>query len=449
MIGNYEIVRELGRGGMGIVYEAFEKALDRKVALKILPEESAGDSEFVESFLSEARAAARVSHANIVHVYAVGEDNGIYYIAMEYVEGRTLRQCVTEDGPFEPQRALEIIRLAAQALAEAHRHKIVHRDIKPANIMLTRSGEVKVMDFGLAKMGAGKTGIMSVDGVMGSPLYMSPEQVHGRRLDTRTDIYSLGASLYEMLTATPPYRAATLDDLLEKIVQGPFPDPTEYCTGLLPCIPSLIRKMTTLNPERRHHSADAVIGTIDLCLEELTAHAAPDPSQSTLSGSRDRFVSGAATGGLAPTGLYADERRPDAARPETKPRMESSSLGLRMESSSLGLSDSAIRRASAGAPAGYPNVYELHKRIASYDRGKQILTKVGIVCCFFMAAFAFYTRFRSKSTNIIDWVAPACFIVLTAAAFKFVHWSLDQYVKSIQTKIDELEDPVLRHPRGR
>ena len=224
IIGNYEILSELGRGGMGVVYKAHEQSLQRVVALKILSAHLSEDAALVKRFLREARAGARLNHANIVTTHAVGEHDGTYFIAMEYIKGSPLSKVIRDKGQLDVRRALEWTRQAADALAEAHRNDIIHRDIKPQNIMIDQAGRVKVMDFGLAKLLQASTALTADGVLLGTPLYMSPEQAEGKKVDARTDLYSLGVVLYEMLGGTQPFPGDSPIAVLRQIIDKPLPD---------------------------------------------------------------------------------------------------------------------------------------------------------------------------------------------------------------------------------
>src|SRR5262245_33498007 len=210
-IGDYQLLRRLGRGGMADVYLAEQLSLKRQVAFKVLRSNLAGDEAYVRRFHHEAQAAASLVHANIVQIHEVGCVDGIHYIAQEYVQGQNLREWMARHGPPDLRMAMTIMRQVAAALHKAAGQGIVHRDIKPENIMLARTGEVKVADFGLARLsGDGAALNLTQVGVtMGTPLYMSPEQVEGRPLDPRSDIYSFGVTCYQMLSGVTPFRGDT------------------------------------------------------------------------------------------------------------------------------------------------------------------------------------------------------------------------------------------------
>src|SRR5919204_903792 len=205
--GRYEIDSVLGHGGMAEVYLGTDRVLGRRVAIKVLEPQFARDATFVARFRREAQSAAALSHPNVVNVFDTGSDDGTHFIVMEYVAGKTLSE-VIKDAPLLPERAVEIAEAVAAALAFAHQAGIVHRDVKPGNIMLTSSGDVKVMDFGIARA-TSTDSLTQTANVLGTATYFSPEQAQGQKVDARSDVYSLGCVLYEMLTGHPPFAGET------------------------------------------------------------------------------------------------------------------------------------------------------------------------------------------------------------------------------------------------
>ncbi|HJW58036.1 MAG TPA: Stk1 family PASTA domain-containing Ser/Thr kinase [Actinomycetota bacterium] len=208
LLDRYEVGRLLGAGGMAEVFEGRDRLLARRVAIKVLQAQFARDPSFLIRFKREAQAAASLSHPNIVGVYDTGTEDGTHFIVMEYVEGRTLKDVIRAEGPLYPERAAEICADVCSALIAAHARGLIHRDIKPGNVMLTPEGKVKVMDFGIARATTSET-ITQTAAVVGTAQYISPEQAQGQTVDYRSDLYSVGCCLYEMLTGTVPFTGAT------------------------------------------------------------------------------------------------------------------------------------------------------------------------------------------------------------------------------------------------
>ena len=216
-LGHFELLEQIGKGGMAAVFRAYDPSLNRKVAIKLLDEELARqDPQFVENFIHEAQSAAAINHPNIVQIYFVGEENGIYYIAMELLEGRSLDEMIKDQGPLSESSVLQIGTQVADALHAAYANHMIHGDIKPQNIFITDNGSAKLLDFGLAKM-ANIEVVTETDGsVWGSAYYISPERVGHKAEDFRSDIYSLGATLFHALVGHPPFDADTPEELAQK-----------------------------------------------------------------------------------------------------------------------------------------------------------------------------------------------------------------------------------------
>lgn len=262
-ISHYKIVEEIGKGGMGVVYKAFDTHLKRYAALKILPEKFTTDEGRKVRFFQEARAASKVSHPNIAHIYDIGEEGSISFIAMEYVEGETLRS-ILRQGKMLLQDALKIISQVADALSKAHENGIVHRDIKPENIMITKDGYAKILDFGLAKIAGAFATIPSEDEaetmtvaqtmegtLLGTIAYMSPEQAMGKAVDAKSDIFSLGLVLYEMVTGGKAFAGESNIQLLNKIIETSVPPLPLEKTPLPLNLEKIIKKATEKNPDGR------------------------------------------------------------------------------------------------------------------------------------------------------------------------------------------------------
>ena len=256
-VGDYRLLRRLGRGGMADVYLAEQQSLRRQIAFKVLKRELAKDETYVRRFHMEAQAAAALVHANIVQIHEVGCADGTHYIAQEYVAGQNLRDLVSRRGPLGAKLAVSVLRQAASALTKAAEQGIIHRDIKPENIMLSPDGEVKVADFGLARVTSnGDTLNLTQTGMtLGTPLYMSPEQVEGRPLDPRSDIYSLGVTCYHMLTGEPPFRGETALSVAVQHVRKQ-PDRLENRRPDLPTgLCRIVHKMLAKKPSDRYADA--------------------------------------------------------------------------------------------------------------------------------------------------------------------------------------------------
>ena len=253
--GRYEIDATLGEGGMAVVYAGQDTVLGRPVAVKVLSSRYANDATFVERFRREAQSAAAMNHPNVVNVYDTGSDDGTHFIVMELVEGRTLRDVIADDGPLLPERAAEIAEAVAAALAFAHERGIVHRDVKPGNIMITPTGDVTVMDFGIARAMSGDS-LTQTATVLGTATYLSPEQAQGEPVDVRSDIYSLGVVLFEMLTATVPFDGESPVAVAYKHVREEAPRPSALNPDVPDPLERIVLKSLAKNPENRYASAN-------------------------------------------------------------------------------------------------------------------------------------------------------------------------------------------------
>ena len=262
IIADFIIQKELGRGGMGVVYLAHQISLDRPSALKVLSENYANDAQFVGNFIKEARAAAKLNHPHIVQAYAVGEDEGIFYFAMEDIDGKTMKEVLKEQQLIPADQALLIVQQIAEALDYAWREqKLIHRDIKPDNIMLTNSGRAKLSDLGLASV-AGEVDESNADEVMGTPQYISPEHLTGSPMDVRSDIYSLGATFYHFVTGTFPYQGATAMEIAQQHLTGTLNPPETINPDVPADVSAIIMKMMARIPAERYQSTEQLIDDI-------------------------------------------------------------------------------------------------------------------------------------------------------------------------------------------
>lgn len=255
----YEILEQIGTGGMSDVYRAKCHKLNRFVAIKVLKKEYSEDKTFVSKFRAEAQAAAGLTHPNIVNVYDVGDENGIYYIVMELVEGITLKKYIEKKGKIPYKEAVSIAIQVAKGMQAAHSHHIVHRDIKPQNIIISRDGKVKVTDFGIAKAASSSTITSST---MGSVHYISPEQARGGYSDERSDIYSFGITLFEMLTGTVPFDGDSTVSVAVQHIQEEIPKPSTVADGIPVSIDMIVLKCTQKKTERRYQDAAELIADL-------------------------------------------------------------------------------------------------------------------------------------------------------------------------------------------
>jgi serine/threonine-protein kinase len=265
IIGGCQILEQIARGGMGVVYKARQLNLKRTVAIKILSEELSKDKTYVERFIQEARSAAVLSHGNIVHINDVGDHNGIFYFIMEYVDGENLRDILAQRGYLDVPRTLEIALQVAHALQHAHRRGIIHRDIKPENIMITREGVVKLADMGLAKRISSRDlcGITNTGSIFGTPFYMAPEQAKDfSKVDRRSDIYSLGVTIYKALTGKVPYDGRTPIEVMIKTLEGKHAKLRELRPEIPAEVEQMVERMISRDPGQRYQEAGELITII-------------------------------------------------------------------------------------------------------------------------------------------------------------------------------------------
>ena len=266
----YQILSRIGQGGMSYVYRAADTTLGREVAVKVLKEEFAEDAEFVERFKNEARSAAKLSHPNIVAVYDIVDSGELHYIVMELVEGITLKNYIAKKGVLTNKETIGIALQAAEGIAEAHRNGIIHRDIKPQNIIISKDGKIKVADFGIAKAVSGDT--LNSQSVIGSAHYIAPEQAKSKQADLRSDLYSLGISMYEMITGRVPYDGDNTVNIVLAHIQNAMVPPSVYNHDIYPALNDIILKVTKKDPEERYQSAEELIDDLRQAVNEPEGH---------------------------------------------------------------------------------------------------------------------------------------------------------------------------------
>ena len=274
-LGRYAIQSELGRGAMGVVYKATDTALERTVAVKTvnMSLERDGAEKYEARFYQEARAAGSLNHPNIVTVYDVGKEGNVAYMAMEFIEGAELRSLLAEGRALPVSQAVSIAAQVAEGLAYAHEHGVVHRDVKPANIMVLTDGPVKITDFGIARMRANTDELTQSGMMLGSPKYMSPEQVIGKRADHRSDIFSLGVIVYEMLTGNAPFSGENVTALMYQIVNFAPPAPSAVNPAAPELLNFIVAKMLAKPLEERYQSAQDLANDLRNCERQIAAPA--------------------------------------------------------------------------------------------------------------------------------------------------------------------------------
>lgn len=280
MISNYRVEALIGKGGMGEVYKGYDTALNRPVAIKALNPELTSDANFVQRFRNEAKIQASLNHPNIVSLYTLSEEFGAYYMILEYAAGDTLRELIARIGPIPEKRAVNILSQILSALSLAHSHGVIHRDIKPTNIVVGANDQVKILDFGIARL-IGDKGLTKTGQNVGTVYYMSPEQVRAEKdLDGRSDIFSLGVTFFEMLAGRVPYNVETASDyaIMDEIVKEPVPDPRKNYEFISENSVLVLRAMVAKDKEQRFGSCDEVLRALrgDYEIPEPEA-AAPQP----------------------------------------------------------------------------------------------------------------------------------------------------------------------------
>ncbi len=268
-LGHFNLIEEIAHGGMGTVFRAFDPTLNREVAIKVLREDLAHDPKFLNDFLEEARSAAAISHQHIVQIYFVGEEASQYYIVMELLKGRTLREIVEKDGPMNEEEAIDMTVDVIEGLRAAYRNQMIHGDIKPANIFIADDVGAKILDFGLSKLA--NVDVAPDQGIWGSPYYISPERVGQKAEDFRSDVYSLGATLFQMLTGHPPFEADTPEELAAKRLNVKPPLLRELNPDLTRKTEEVVNKMLNKSILLRYRDYDALLADLKEAKTEATA----------------------------------------------------------------------------------------------------------------------------------------------------------------------------------
>jgi eukaryotic-like serine/threonine-protein kinase len=302
-IGRYRLVSEIGRGAMGIVYRGEDEALGRSVAIKTIlasmdAEEQAG---YLARFRQEAKALGGLNHPNIITVYEFGDEGGVAYLAMEYLEGRELRDMIAKK-QLDLTTIVEIAAQVAEGLAFAHARGIVHRDVKPGNVMVVGGNRVKIMDFGIARVR--KSDVKTNTGLLlGSPKYMAPEQVIGRPVDNRSDIFSLGVVLYEMIAGSPPFHADDIAAIMYQVCNNKPPPPSARNLGVPRALDLIVARAMEKEPEARYQDAAAMAADLRACLPEIASGAMPGEPVATAAAVDETLAAAAPAPAPAPAGI--------------------------------------------------------------------------------------------------------------------------------------------------
>ncbi len=330
--GRYELVARLARGGMANVFLARDLQLDRAVALKVLFPEFATDPTFVQRFRHEARAAANLNHPNIVSIYDWGEERGTYFIVMEYIEGESLAQMLQGGHHFSFEQAIDVVGDVAAALHFAHENGVIHRDVKPGNILISKTGQVKVTDFGIAQAISAKENLTQTGTVMGTATYFSPEQARGLSIDPRSDVYSLGVVLYEMLTGTPPFSGDNPVSVAYMHVQEEPQPPSDRNPDISADLESVVLMALAKEPDDRYDSAAAFHDDLENVRRGVAVHADAFEATTALSGLGDatRVVSSVDQTRVAKAydATRAMPRSPSLGPPPVAPRRSGVFVGV-------------------------------------------------------------------------------------------------------------------------
>ena len=412
----YKIKSRIGQGGMSYVFRAEDMTLGREIALKVLKEEFSGDEEFVERFKNEARAAAKLTHPNIVAVYDIVDSGDYHYIAMELVEGITLKNYIAKKGVLTNKETIGIALQAGEGIAEAHRNGIIHRDIKPQNIIISKDGKIKVADFGIAKAVSGDT--LTNQSVIGSAHYIAPEQARNGQTDLRSDLYSLGITMYEMITGRVPYDGDNTVSIVLAHIQNAMVPPQVYNHDIYPALNDIIIKATKKEPEERYQSAEELIDDLKQAINNPEGHfvklydtvesaaskaAASDNVQDkktsqNASDSVKDTVNAASSGGAAISVSAASAKSGDSLRDESINQKDCTAEKGSSEEASAGDTCTAsgnISESSENTQAAL-KAAEAKKRLLAYA------TVAGAVLIVGVAALVMIKRLGDKSAELAE-----------------------------------------------
>ena len=408
-IGRYQIIDEIGRGAMGIVYRATDPNIGRTVALKTMRVDvhGADEEEILLRFKHEAKLAGTMSHPNIVTVHDAGEDAGVFFMAMEFLEGVTLHSVLKERRVLELQRVIQIAHHIGPGLDYAHVHGVIHRDIKPANIMCARDGSIKIMDFGIAKSGAGMT---SAGQVLGTPTYMSPEQVRGKTLDGRSDLFSFGVVLYEMVTGEKPFTGQNVTTIIYKIMNEAPIAPRDLDASVHPGVSAVIIKALEKNPDDRYQTAAQLVRdlenfkTVGVDTENIRtiatagasgAHSAVGEHSSPIITSYE-------------TSSFTEINQPVRSEPQTTTKMPGSMGGPGVETGNIQpLPDSDAVLQSIGSTVLVGDHVKGNGRSSSKTSNQMFTRKIGIVAAIILLLAAVIAGRSIKRTSTAKIAASA------------------------------------------
>ncbi len=449
-IGGYEILAKIGEGGMGVVFRARQLSLGRVVALKVLPARLTQDSRFVERFFREAKAIAKLSHPNIVRIYDVHRSQGgIYYYAMEYVDGESLGKFLKREGPLAVAHACQVAVQIARALEHAHAQGFVHRDVKPDNVLLDRAGNAKLADLGLARSIAdpeaaqtqvASGGSLTSGAVVGTPYYMSPEQAEGKSVDARSDLYALGATFYHLLAGTPPFVAESAIAVITKHLTEPRPDIRKVRPDVPDGLAQVISRMIQIDPAERYADAKSLLEDLEAWAEEGAVPVGPPQISQALPGFKKPLALGLAAGLLlAAGGVWFVRAEKRAAREKEAQELLDGAETAKREFRGLAGTEpraAALRRAAASLA----DLAQRYPETRAATAGKHLREEVDGVLA------DLYQRIVDESAAAIDehlWLRPKdpeafqafqAFQVIRAETERLEHLARDGEVPEAQRR---------------